>query len=291
LKTPVKNYLSITKTEWNGMVVLVVLIAAVLAAPHIGQLFYKDTSINFKKFEAAAAQLRQAGGEAYIQDDEAPDSKHDSAVVHPTLFAFNPNNLPVKQWQKLGLTMRQIKGIKNYEAKGGRFYNKADVKKMYTLTTADYNRLEPYIAIPEKDERGSELPFITVELNTADSAKLTLLKGIGPGFARRIIGYRTRLGGFCRKQQLKEIFGFDDSKYHDVQGQVTVNARKVHKIDINHAVFSDLKNFPYLSYKQVNAIIEYRKQHGNYEALDEMRNIAIMDDEILRKIAPYLVFK
>ncbi len=271
------------------MVVLIALIAIVLAAPYIGQLLHKDTTINFKKFEAAAAQLRQAGGDAYLQDDE-PETG-DTVVAHPTLFAFNPNRLPVAQWQKLGLTMRQIKGIKNYEAKGGHFYIKADVQKMYTLTADDYKRLEPYITIPKTANESYEKPFVVVELNTADSAKLVQLKGIGPGFARHIISYRQRLGGFCKKQQLKEIFGFDDSKYQDLQKQITVNARKVHKIDINHAEFEDLKNFPYLGYKQVNAIIQYRKQHGNYETLNEMRNIAIMDDEILRKIAPYLVFK
>jgi competence protein ComEA len=290
LKTPVKIYLSLTKTEWNGMVVLLVLIAVVLAAPYVGRLFHKDKAVSFKNFEAAAAQLRQAGGEAYLQDDEQTGNT-DSAIIHPALFPFNPNGLPVAQWQKLGLSPRQIKGIKNYEAKGGHFYSKADVKKMYTLTADDYQRLEPDITISEKADKGFEKPAVMVELNTADSAHLTLIKGVGPGFARRIIAYRKRLGGFYNKQQLKEIFGFDDSKYKDVKGQVTVNAGKVHKIDINQAEFEDLKNFPYLGYKQVNAIIQYRKQHGSYEALDEMRNVAILDDGILRKIAPYLVFK
>jgi competence protein ComEA len=48
---------------------------------------------------------------------------------------------------------------------------------------------------------------------------------------------------------------------------------------------------PYLNYKQVNAIVEYRKQHGEYASIGDLKNIAIIDADILRKIGPYLVFK
>ncbi|MBS7566434.1 helix-hairpin-helix domain-containing protein [Mucilaginibacter sp. Bleaf8] len=291
MKSPVKNYLSITKTEWSGIIVLVILIGLVLAIPHVSWLYHKDTIINFKDFEAAAAQLNKAGGKAYMQDDEADSATNSNYSKQPVeLFHFNPNHLSAARWQKLGLSERQIKGIKNYEAKGGRFYTKADVQKMYTLSDADYRRLEPYIDIPAGKSKENRL-YITVELNTADSAELTRLRGIGPGFAMRIIRYRQRLGGFHSKQQLKEVFGFDEGKYADVKDNVAVNARKVHKIDINRAELDELKDFPYFTYKQANAVIQYRKQHGNYESLKELHNIAILDDEILRKIAPYFVFK
>jgi len=35
-----------------------------------------------------------------------------------------------------------------------------------------------------------------VDINTADSVKLKMLRGIGPAIAKRIIDYRNRLGGF-----------------------------------------------------------------------------------------------
>ena len=47
-----------------------------------------------------------------------------------------------------------------------------------------YARLEPYIEIPK------------LELNTADSTALVALRGIGPYYARKILAYRDRLGGF-----------------------------------------------------------------------------------------------
>jgi competence protein ComEA len=63
-----KKHLSITKKEWNGMVVLVILIALVLAAPYLLQLFGKDTIINPADFNKAVAVLNKAQ-KSYGDDD------------------------------------------------------------------------------------------------------------------------------------------------------------------------------------------------------------------------------
>lgn len=286
MKSHVKNYLAITKTEWNGLVILVLLIVGILAAPYVYGYFHKDKLLNLKGFDSAIAQLRQAGvTQTSIADGELIEPNKQLPIK---LFPFNPNNLPVAQWQQLGLSLRQIKGIKNYEAKGGWFYTKADVQKMYTLKPQDYERLAPYIQLPQSNDRNAVKTLKKVDLNTADSASLTQLKGIGPAFARRIVQYRKRLGGFHNKQQLKEVFGMDDMRYADIQGQFTLKPGGIKRINVNKAEFEDLKNFPYLSYKQMNAIVQYRKQHGDYESFEELRNVAILDEAVLKKIKPYI---
>jgi competence ComEA-like helix-hairpin-helix protein len=288
MKTPVKNYLSVTKKEWNGMVVLIILIALILAAPYAYQTIRKDNTINFKEFDKAAAMLSKADSTSTAAN--GPESSRSS--LKAALFAFNPNNLPEAEWEKLGLSADQVKVIKNYEAKGGRFYAKTDVKKIYAITDADYKRLEPYINLPATGNYTKKAaPGEIIEINGADSAKLTMIRGVGPSFARRIIRYRDRLGGFYRKEQLKEVFGIDDSKYAEIKNGIAVNGSHITRLDINKATFDQLRRFPYLSFKQINAIVEYHNQHGDYESIADMKNIAILDDGILRKIGPYLVFK
>jgi competence protein ComEA len=288
MKSHLKNYLSVTKTQWNGMVVFVLLIAVILAAPYVYQHFKQDKVVDFTGFEKDVALLKQASGG---QDIDEPLS--DEKVAKPNLFVFNPNNLPAAQWKQLGLSDRQISIIKNYEAKGGHFDSKADVEKMYSLTADDYNRLEPYIKIPNAAVAESKKLAAgkVVEINTADSAKLTKIRGIGPAFAARILEYRTRLGGFLQKEQLKEVYGIDDEKYASIAGQVSVNTSRISKIRINEVDFEGLRKFPYLTNKQTNAIIQYRLQHGNYHSITDMENIAILDALILRKIEPYINFK
>ncbi|MEO6978490.1 MAG: helix-hairpin-helix domain-containing protein [Mucilaginibacter sp.] len=291
MKTRIKNYLSITKKEWNGLVILVVLIALVLAAPYVYQVFRKDNTINFKDFNKAAAQLNKAGAKSgFDPDKEAPETAEKKTP--PVLFPFNPNTLTIPQWQQLGLSDHQAEVIKHYTDKGGRFYNKQDLKKIYAVTPDDYKRLEPYINIPDAAYAAKKVkPGEIIELNTADSAKLTELKGVGPASAVIILRYRNRLGGFYRKEQLKEIYGIDSLRYEEIKNQVSVNHANIKKIPINTISFDQLRLFPYLSYKQVNAIIEYRKQHGNYNSIDDLKNIVLLDAGILRKIEPYISFK
>lgn len=286
MKTRIKQYFSITKKEWNGLVILVIIIAGVLAAPYGYRLFRKDSTISFKDFDKAAAQLGRAEKNGNYSDSS------DNKIAHPVMFSFDPNTLTVVQWQQLGLSERQANVILHYRAKGGHFYKKEDVKKIYAITAGDYTRLEPYINIPGGSVSYKKAkPGEIIELNSADSAKLTELKGIGPSFAVRIIRYRNRLGGFIHKEQLKEIYGIDSLEYADIKNQVSVNTDKVKKININTISFDQLRIFPYLNYKQVNAIIQYRVQHGNYNSIADMKNIVLLDEGILRKIEPYLAFK
>lgn len=224
MKSQFKNYFTITKKQWNGLVVLVILILFVLAAPYVYQHYRKDTIINFKGFDAAAEQLIKA-------------QKLDSIAATKTSVYNNQST------------------------------------KIYTINN---NKLQ----------RGA-----TIELNTADSAQLTSVYGIGPSFAMRIIRYRNRLGGFYNKKQLKEVYELDSAKYAEIKDQLTVDPSEVIKININTISFASLRQSPYLSYKQASAIIEYRAQHGNYNSIDDVGNVAIITPAVLHKIEPYIKFK
>ena len=289
MKARIIYYLSITKKEWNGLVVLVILIAVVLVAPYGYQTLRKDNTINFKDFDKAVAQLSRVE-----RQPVSPVGKKssDEKLLNPVMFSFNPNGLTVEQWKQLGLSEHQADVIKHYEAKGGRFYKKEDVKKIYVITANDYKRLEPYIIFPETAYISKKAkPGVIIELNSADSAKLTELRGVGPSFAARIISYRNRLGGFYKREQLGEVYGMDSLMYAGIKDQVAVNRARISKININTVSFNQLRIFPYLNYKQVNAVIQYRAQHGNYSSIVDLKNIAILDEGILRKIEPYLSFK
>jgi competence ComEA-like helix-hairpin-helix protein len=161
------------------------------------------------------------------------------------------------------------------------------------------NATEKKLNIKSRSDKGHTAAFIsnklkpgeTVELNTTDSAALTRVHGIGPSFAKRIVAYRKKLGGFVKKEQLKEVYGLDAEKYAEINDEIRIDPSRVKKLDINNVDFEALRHFSYLSYKQANAIIQYRVQHGNYESLNDMRDIELLNDEILSKIAPYITFK
>jgi competence protein ComEA len=64
-----------------------------------------------------------------------------------------------------------------------------------------------------------------VEINTADSLSIVYLKGIGPGFTKRIMKYRAMLGGFHSINQLKEVYGMTDSTFTLLSSQIKLDPK------------------------------------------------------------------
>ncbi len=104
----------------------------------------------------------------------------------------------------MGFTERQVRSIKNYETKGGRFYSKQDVKKLWAISTEEFSIIEPFIQLHDsmsvsdrsKNNSAETKLYQIVELNSADTTLLKTLPGIGSGYAARIFNYRMKLGGF-----------------------------------------------------------------------------------------------
>jgi len=208
-------------------------------------------------------------------------------------------------WQRLGFSEKQIKTIKNYESKGGKFRSKEDVKKMYCIPEKQYLSLEPYISIPEtashyrdfaaekklKAETPKPKPeTIIVELNSADSAQLTKVKGIGPFYAKSIVKYRNLLGGFTAKEQLMEMWKFDSTKFAGIENYIIIDPTAVKKININTCTAAELKH-PYISWNMANAIVNYRSKHGKYKSIEDIKKTDLVDDKTYRKIVPYLTLQ
>lgn len=222
----------------------------------------------------------------------------DSASENNTLFVFNPNTVSKEQLVKLGFTEKTANTFINYRNKGAHFNKKEDVKKVYGVSEELYTQIENFILIDSdtrssktfsQQEPTSKKQIKVVELNTVDSVGLLPLPGIGPGYAKRILKYRSLLGGFYSTEQLKEVYGFTDSLFQVVKAYVKVDASLVTKIDLNTEDFKKLNAHPYISYEDTKSIFNYRRKNGAITKLEHLR-VCIYDEEQLKKIIPYLSF-
>lgn len=302
-KSLLRSYFGFSKKELNGIFVLFILMLLVLIIPYLYPLFVKDEKYDFESFRIDAERFR-ASLAKIEREQKKGRSDPELSLLRPEYFEFDPNGLSDQHWLQLGLTVKQIRVIRNYELKGGRFFKKEDLKRIYSISPEQYNLLEPYVRIsnstlPKDSEsfgtnykpEGISVRNIApiIELNSADSLKLESIRGIGPAFASRIIRFRERLGGFHRKEQLLEVYGMDSVKYNQLKDLINVNAGLITRINLNTFTFEEIRRHPYLTYKQMNAIIQYRSQHGSFKSIDELTKIAILNEEIIRKIEPYIV--
>ena len=132
-----------------------------------------------------------------------------------------------------------------------------------------------------------------VELNSADTTRLKQLRGIGSGYAKMIVAYREKLGGFYKAEQLLEVYKFPDETYQKIKHQLSVDTTLIRKIKVNTATVKELKNHPYISYYQALSIVENRELQVEmrYNCLYDMVVDEDLKEEDIIRVAPYLSFE
>ncbi len=216
-------------------------------------------------------------------------------------FTFNPNTASYEDLVRLGISSRAAKGLIKYRNAGAVFRKKSDFKKVYNIEEADYNRLESYIDLPDEADfptpektksvyKKKEWTPVFVDINNATVDEWQKLRGIGPGYANWIVKHRERLGGFATVEQVSEVYNFPDSTYQSIKEFLTNESPNLTKISINKLTAEELKNHPYIKWKQANRIVAFRKQHGAFSDMNSIRKMPVFTEEFFNKIEPYLKF-
>lgn len=129
-----------------------------------------------------------------------------------------------------------------------------------------------------------------IEVNSATAEDYEKLYGIGKVFAARIVTFRDKLGGFYSVNQLKDVFGIEDSTFQKFKKNLTIKPVKIHKININTATFEELTANPYFFSTIAKQIIGYRTRVKPFAAVDDIKNLYFVKDhpEQYDKMLPYV---
>ncbi|WP_211323849.1 helix-hairpin-helix domain-containing protein [Sediminitomix flava] len=233
-------------------------------------------------------------------------------------FTFNPNKIGLEEWEKLGMPSYLSVRIENFKSKGGIFYKKEDLRKIYGLTDSTYQKLEQYISIPQrkkfqkkyakknfyvkdkKDSIQSDSSQIFVkfkkkeiknfDLNTGNQEDFKQIKGIGEKRAKSIINYRNKLGSFYAFNQLMEIEYFPEVLVDSLRKYCVIDKAQIKRIHINHISYMQLGRHPYLTWKEAKLIVNYREQHGAFLTDEDFKSLKYVNKKTIDRILPYLDF-
>lgn len=278
-----QNYFGFNREQRNGLLVLLFVSFTLLVIRAVYPLTIKpDKDIILLNLPLYERMLDEKS------DEETPESSI-------KLFFFNPNTVSYEQLLQLGFKEKNAQTFLKYRSKGATFKQKTDLQKVYGISPELYEKLEPYILIPNDKKSSEDSKQIAVqrqqkklELNSADSLQLLELKGIGPSYTKRILKYRSILGGYVSVEQLKEVYGFDEELFEKVKPYVEVNASLVKKIKINSDDFKTVNKHPYISYELCKIIFDWRRK----TVITETNLKDILNDEVLyNKLLPYLAFE
>lgn len=206
-------------------------------------------------------------------------------VVAP-LVPFRIDTMTARFLRAVGFTKRQAEAIADYNTLIGGFRDEEELCDYPIIGDSAGRRLAQYAIFPER-RRPLHDP---VELNTADSAALRSVSGIGAKTVVAILDYRRRLGGFCRAEQLAEVRGVTERNYERIVKQISVDSCEISKIDINFAAPKAMAEHPYIPPRLLRKILKRRQLKGGWSTLEEMIEEGILTHEEAARLHPYLRF-
>lgn len=292
-----RDYFNFSKAEKNAFFVLMLIILALMILPYIN--FKKnETKTDFKDFDLLVNQIKNDTQKAFIENNY--DKKWQNNKTIASNFVFNPNIASEDDFIKLGFNKYIAQRILKMRKSGWDFKFKSDLKKVYGIDTQRVNELYAYIDLPEKKNFLNKIkednikPIISkkqvFEINSCDTSDLKQIKGIGSILAKRIIGFRNKLGGFYDKSQFNEIYGLNPETIKELNEFTEINTQNIQKININLAEYKQLIKFPFLDQNKVKAILNYKKQHGDFKSEKDLMKINILEEEDVMILLNYINF-
>ncbi len=323
----VRRYFGFSRVETRGFVLLLLGALAIAVVPVLLRPADPEylPAADQRQLDAwgrdLAVQLdsgRAASARAYAERYPARGGRGASrypAVPQVRLAPFNPNALTAEGWEARGVPHFVASRIVNYGQKAGGFRAKSQVQRIYGLPDSVYQRLAPFMQLPEtppgrgdnyaasdrlafgdKESLPGRFPrkpahLQPFDLNLADTTQLMQIKGIGRGRAKWIVKRRIELGGYLAEKQLEEVFVLRDApdlvdslrKYTFVTKDYAPRP-----VLINSASFDELWPHPYVGKPLARLIVAYRKQHGPFASPDDLRLLKLLKEENFDKLRPYV---
>ena len=198
---------------------------------------------------------------------------------------FGIDTVGVEYLRHIGFSTRQAEALIEYRNRGKGIFSMNELRDCYAVSEEMADSLSHFVILSERDPYEG-----LVEINSADSATLRSVRGIGEKTVVAVMQYRKLLGGFARKEQIAELKCVTKENFLKISEQIYCDSCKISKIDINFAPASDFEHHPYMSRKAAKLILETRESKGGWNSIEEMQRDNIFTEEQAKAIAPYLLF-
>lgn len=287
MNTNDKHYVS--KRNRQGIYALIFITFFIVFIPRLYDWVSPEPIIVIKSKEIEKLQSAHRKNQSSVRNKYKRRSKY---RVPPS--TFDPNAYSLKQWMYLGLSEKQAAVVLRFTARGIR--SNEDLSKIFVIPTALYALIKDstfYAGVneaPKKDQYTSEKKSVPVlvDVNRATQEQLETIPGVGSFYAKNIIRYRERLGGFIRKEQLLEVWKMDEAKYVEIINYISIDANGLRKIKLNTVTAEELKAHPYLNWNIANSLIKIRERLGAFKAVEEIKESILVNEELFNKLKPYV---
>ena len=238
--------------------------------------------------------------------------------------SFDPNTVDSLTLIGFGLKDWKVRNFLHYRAAGKVFRSADEMGKTHGWTEEDVEKLRGYVRVGKEYERerlfgkteknrtkseadrkdgerwerrkeehqtkaSNKFHALTkVDVNTADTALMRRIPGVGERISEAIVAYRERLGGYYSVEQLMEIKIVSPEllEWFEVS-----SSSDVRKIPVNRASFQALNGHPYISYEQTKALLQFVRLYGKVKDEQALLATGIFTKEEVERLRPYLSYE
>lgn len=225
------------------------------------------------------------------------------------LFTFDPNTIDSANAIHLGIPIKQVNTLIHYREKGGRFYKKEDILKLYGLDPVIANQLIPFIELTATEnlskwgryttnDKGNKYksnyddasryksnkesnngPWLkmkkgavswTIDVNEADANEWHDKTRLPMNIVHQIINYKNHLGGFTHPLQLKKVYGLADTAFQNLRPHLLVQKNFKPLLNSSNMNFSQWKSLGIFEDQQIFEILKLRKQQSGHISWREL---------------------
>jgi len=306
LRNSIRKYFGISRTEANGILVLVLLLSLIILSPFFYKNMFKGGYSSYDADSVLLDSLIRIFENIPVEGGRTAESI--DQVQRDTVFSFDPNETTFHQMILLGFDSIIARRIIKYRNSGGEFKVKKDLLKVYDLPEMLFAKLEDHISLPDTIEiflnknlgyMISTTDTISYEkdkkarfnINHADTSDLMTVSGIGSVLSKRIIKYRDLLGGYSNINQLNDVYGLKGSSLMNIKSAVYVDTVFVpERIRVNFSEWREFVQHPYIDSRLANDIIQLRATKGFIKEIRDLKDIPYLNDSILKRLNPYFEF-
>lgn len=282
----VRDYFTFSRNERKGITILLILIFLLGIANKVIFYFETPAKIDVNLLESASHRLGAFS-----------DSLNQKIIFHK-LFRFNPNTIDSLALDSLELPEVVKSNLLKYRNSGGKFYSRADFKRIYGVTDSLYNKLNPFLfvdsntsvqaSISEKTDLFLFDPNIT---SNEDFHRL----GLSDQQISNIRKYLGKGGSFRSKDDFFKIYGLTEKQKSVLSYYIRIEANPEKlptkkesvseiSIELNSADSIMLKQLPGIGSKLSKRIVKYREILGGFYSFDQLEEVYGLNEQTIQRM-------
>lgn len=270
------SYFVMSKTDRNGILIFITILLLIC-----GCLYYQNQNLPEDDF-FEIDQTTQERMNGLVDSLKKEQNKPYVQRIYP----FNPNFITDEKSYRLEMTPDEYDRLRTYRDTDQWINSIDDFQKVTGVSATWLKKYASYFKFPdwvvkqreEKQSRNTKDVSLSQQakkdLNAVEQTDLIQISGIGETLSRRILRYRSKIGGFRGDIQLKDIYGLSAEVEAKLLAKMTVKTGKTdERLVINTASVIELTEVPYFDYELAREINTFIKLREGIESLEELSKI------------------